>query len=88
MLMTRTVYKGGVMIRWLGRLGRCMGTSDRATVVLLLWSRFGTFLQWITMTFTFASLYCGCDVSNCSFSSPVRLLCIYIDLVGSHAPHH
>ena len=27
-LGTRTLCKGGVMIRWLGPLGRCVGTSD------------------------------------------------------------
>ena len=30
MLGTRTLCKGGVMIRWLGRLGRCVGTSYHA----------------------------------------------------------
>ena len=30
-LRTHTLHKGGVMIRWLGRWGRCMGTSDHAT---------------------------------------------------------
>ena len=32
-LGTRTLRKGGVMIRWLGRLGRCVGASDHAIFV-------------------------------------------------------
>ena len=31
MLGTRTLHKGEVMICWLGRLGRCMGTNDHAS---------------------------------------------------------
>ena len=31
MLGTRTLCKGGVMIRWLGRLGCCVGTSYHAS---------------------------------------------------------
>ena len=31
MLGTCTLYKGGVMIRWLGHLGCYVGTSDCAT---------------------------------------------------------
>ena len=30
----RTLRKGGVMIRWLGRLGRCVGTSNHAIFCL------------------------------------------------------
>ena len=30
-LGTRTLRKGGVMIRWLGHLGRCVGTSYHAS---------------------------------------------------------
>ena len=30
-LGTRTLRKGGVMIRWLGRLGRCVGASYHAS---------------------------------------------------------
>ena len=30
MLGTRTLRKGGVMIHWLGRLGRYVGASDHA----------------------------------------------------------
>ena len=36
MLKTRTLHKGGVMIRWLGRLGRCVGASDHAIFVFLV----------------------------------------------------
>ena len=32
----RTLHKGGVMIRWLGRLGRCVGASDHAIFVFLV----------------------------------------------------
>ena len=37
-LGTRTLRKGGVMIRWLGHLGRCVGTSDHA-LLFCLWLR-------------------------------------------------
>ena len=35
-LGTRTLRRGGVMIRWLGRLGRCVGSSDHAIFVFLV----------------------------------------------------
>ena len=34
LLGTCTLHKGGVMICWLGRLGRCVGTSDHAICCL------------------------------------------------------
>ena len=46
-LGTRTLRKGGVMIRWLGRLGRCVGTSYHASFccgcAVLFWLRSGPF---------------------------------------------
>ena len=35
-LGTRTLRKGGVMIHWLGRLGRCVGASNHAIFVFLV----------------------------------------------------
>ena len=46
-LGTRTLRKGGVMIRWLGRLGRCVGTRYHASFccgcAVLFWLRSGLF---------------------------------------------
>ena len=57
MLGTRTLRKGGVMIRWLGHLGRYVGASDHATFCFslwcLLWLRSGAFIGHIIITFTF-----------------------------------
>ena len=44
-LGTRTLRKGGVMIRWLGRLGRCVGASDHASFCLLCGVCFGCVLR-------------------------------------------
>ena len=35
-LGTLTLHKGGVMLCWLGRLGRCVGASDHAIFVFLV----------------------------------------------------
>ena len=49
-LGTRTLQKGGVMIRWLGRLERCVGTSDHAIYCFACGVCFGCVLGHLFVT--------------------------------------
>ena len=89
-LGTRTLCKGGVVIHWLGHLGRCVGTRYHASFccgcAVLFWLRSGTF-DCVQLQFT---LYYH-DVAVVMIV--ICLWCLLyvshgcIDPVGSHAPH-
>ena len=49
-LGTCTLRKGGVMIRWLGHLGRCVGTSDYAIFCFPCGACFGYVLGHLIVT--------------------------------------
>ena len=80
-LGTRTLRKGGVMIHWLGRLGRCVGASDHASFCLPCGVCFGCVLgHFIVPLQLHLHLHDYNEVvtsCNHSFSSPVRLSCVH-----------
>ena len=80
-LGTRTLHKGGVMIRWLGRLGRCVGANDHASFCLPCGVCFGCVLEHFIGTLQLHLHYHDYNevVMRCnhSFSSPVRLSCVH-----------
>ena len=80
-LGTRTLRKGGVMIRWLGRLGRCVGASDHASFCLPCGVCFGCVLGHFIVTLPLHLHYHAYNevVMRCnhSFSSPVCLSCVH-----------
>ena len=80
-LRTRTLHKGGVMIRWLGRLGRCVGTSYHPIFCFPLAVCFGGVLgHFILILQLHLHLHDYIEVvmsCNCSCSSPVRLSCTH-----------
>ena len=88
MLGTCTLCKGEVMIRWLGRLGRYVGTNNFATifpfVVVAFWDCFYNALK-LHLHMHHYIVVVTCVIVP--FSSPVRLLRFSIDPVGSYAPY-
>ena len=80
-LGTRTLRKGGVMIRWLDRLGRCVGASDHARFCLPYGVCFGCILGHfiVPLQLHFRLHDYNEIVTSCnhSFSSPVRLSCVH-----------
>ena len=91
MLGTRTLHKGGVMIRWLGLLGRCVGASYHAGFccgcAVYSGCVLGTF-DCVQLQFT---LYYHDVAVVMIVILPLCLLSVSrvrIDPVGSHAPHH
>ena len=93
MLGTRTLRKGGVMIRWLGRLGRCVGTSYHASFWCGSRVCSGCVLDQLNVNndvqLQFTLYYHDVVVvMSCNF--PLCFLYVSharVDPVGSHAPH-
>ena len=93
-LGTRTLCKGGVMIRWLGYLGCCVGTSYHAS----FWSVcavcsscvLGHLIVNNAVHLHFPLYYHDVVVvMSCNFHSCLLYVShARIDPVGSHAPHH
>ena len=94
MLGTRTLRKGGVMIRWLGRLGRCVGTSYYANFWSVCVVCSGCVLGHLIVSndvYLHFPLYYHdvVVVMSCNFHSCLLYVShARIDPVGSHAPHH
>ena len=93
MLRTRTLRKGGVMIRWLGRFGTLCGDQLSCQLLecllCLFWLCSGTFDCELCCTFTFTLYYHDVVVvMSCNFPSCLLYVShAHIDPVGSHAPH-
>ena len=91
MLGTRALRKGGVMIRWLGRLGRCVGTSYHASFWNVCAVCSGCVLgHLIVNNDVHFTLYYHdvVVVMSCNFHSCLLYVShAHIDPVGSHAPH-
>ena len=93
MLGTRTLRKGGVMIRWLGHLGRCVGTSYHASFWSVCAVCSGCVLGHLLVNndvHLHFPLYYHDVVVVMSCNFPPCLLYVSharIDPVGSHAPH-
>ena len=93
MLGTRTLRKGGVLIRWLGRLGRYVGTRYHATFCCGCAVCSGCVLGHLivnndvqlqfTLYYHDVAVVMICNLSLCLLY--VSHGCI--DPVGSHAPH-
>ena len=94
MLGTRTLRKGGVMIRWLGRLGRCVGTSYHVSFCCCCAVYSGCVLGHLIVNndvhLHFPLYYHDVVVvMSCNFHSCLLYVShARIDPVGSHAPHH
>ena len=93
MLGTRTLRKGGVMMHWLGRLGRCVGTSYHASFWSVCVVCSGCVLGHLIVNndvHLHFPLYYHDVVVVMSFNFHLCLLYVSharIDPVGSHAPH-
>ena len=88
MLGMRTLCKGGVMMRWLGHLGRRVGTNDHPSNCFACFVCYGCVMGHLHdelplhLHWDYYIVFVTCVIV------PFRLLCISIYPVGSHAPCH
>ena len=81
MLGTRILPKGGVMIHWLGRSGRCVGANNHAIFCFPCGVCFGCVVRHLIVTLQlhlhFYHYIAVVTCCNNSFSSPIHLPCVH-----------